>query len=77
MIEHIGNAYLILSSGPIQHVYYIKSIGRPLAHLKQYNLTILSMLLSHIWTEGALKPVYQTSLDKFRHTTHYTSKALL
>ena len=53
MIGHIGNTYLILSGGPIQHVYYIKSIGHPLAHLKQYNVTILSMFLSHIWTEGA------------------------
>ena len=53
MIGHIGNTYLILSGGPIQHVYYIKSIRHPLAHLKQYNVTILSMFLSHIWTEGA------------------------
>ena len=53
MIGYIGNAYLILSSGPIQHIYYIKSFGHLLAHLKQYNVTILSMFLSHIWTEGA------------------------
>ena len=56
MIGHVGNTYLILSSGPIQHVHYIKSIGCPLARLKQYNVTILSMFLSHIWTEGALDP---------------------
>ena len=56
MIRHIGNTYLILFGGPIQHVYYIKSIRHLLAHLKQYNVTILSMFPSHIWTEGALDP---------------------
>jgi hypothetical protein len=50
-IGYVSYIYEVLFGRLLGHVYYVQSGGRPLAHLNQYNVTILSMLLSDIRTE--------------------------
>ena len=41
-------------------MYYVQSGGHLLAHLKQYNVIVLSMLLSDIWTECPQQLVFSS-----------------
>src|SRR5258705_4736746 len=56
VIGHVGYRYCILVGRCVGYVHYFRSGGRPLAHLKQYNVTILSTLPSDILTEWAQLP---------------------